>query len=625
MLISRRPRNAGGEVNKESEKGGMTTTQESHLSEQGDSSRPPTGRPVVYATKGLISSGHYLTSMAGMRMLLSGGNAFDAVVAAGFAAAVVEPIASYSLAAEGVFMLYHAGSGEILSLSGQGVAPGKATVDFYRSQGLDVIPTGPGPQAHLAFTVPGVVDALISLLERYGTKTLGEVLAPSISYAEDGFPNYEYMIHGLNSPSTRQQFALYPPGGTEVFFQNGELPKPASLLVQKGLADTLRKMVAAENAARGHHLDGLQAARDSFYKGEIARTIVQCAQRVGGILNLEDLASYHAKFEDPIKTTFIGHEIYGQSTWTQGPVLMQTLNILEHFDLKAMGHNSPAFIHTVAEALKLAMADRESYYGDPDFTSVPIEGLLSKEYASERAKLIDTGRAYPELPPAGDPWRYSRRPDLSGSRAAFTAAVGSDGDTSGDEDGTTYIAVLDRDGNMVCATPSGGSFAKSVFFPELGCALSTRIEMFSLEDGHPNRLERGKRPRTTVVNYIVCKGGQPVMTVGCPGGDTQAQANVQLILNTLVFGMNPQEAIEAPRFSTQSVPSSFYPHTYFPGQLTIEHGIPTETKDTLSGLGHEVVPVEVCGMGATVTRRDPETGVLSGGADPRRACYAIGW
>ena len=602
----------------------MTAPRSAYTLEQGDRVRPPVTRPVVYATQGIISSGHYLTSMAGMRMLLSGGNAFDAIVAATFAAAVVEPIASYSLAAESVFMLYHAESGDLLSLSGQGGAPGKATVDSYKSQGLDVIPTGPGPQAHLSLTVPGVVHALVSLLERYGTKTLGEALTPSIYYAERGIPNYEYMLESLSTPSTREQFDLYPPGGNNVFFENGTLPRPGSLLIQNGLADVLKKMVAAENSTAGHRLDGLRAGRDAFYKGDIAKTIAKCSWRVGGILDFSDLVAYTSKFEEPVKTTFMGHEVHGQPTWTQGPLLMQTLNILEHFNLKGMGHNSPAYIHTVTEALKLALADRQAYYGDPDFAAIPIDGLLSKEYAAERARLINSDKAYSELPPAGDPFRYSK---LSGSAATAPTALaaGSDGGDSGSDSGTTHVAVLDRDGNMVCATPSGGAFSKSVFFPEIGCAISTRMEMFNFEDGHPNRLEPGKRPRTTLVNYIVSKNGQVIYTVGCPGGDHQSQANVQLILNTLVFGMNPQESIEAPRFATDSVPNSFYPHVYYPGQLSVETGIPEQTADSLERLGHRVKRSAACGMGATVAHRDPETGVLSAGGDPRRACYAIGW
>ncbi|MGH2541267.1 MAG: gamma-glutamyltransferase family protein, partial [Ardenticatenaceae bacterium] len=474
--------------------------------EQGDAVRPRTGRPPIYATQGVISSGHYLTSMAGMRMLLSGGNAFDAVVAAGFAAAVVEPIAAYSLAAEGVFMLYDAQSGQMLSLSGQGVAPGKATIEFYKSHGVDAIPTGPGKQAPLSFTVPGVVDAFISLLERFGIKSLGEVLAPAIHYAEYGIPHYEYMIQRLGYAVTKTQWGHFPPGGSEIFFDNGELPRPGAMLVQRSLARTLKKLVEAENAAVGGRAERIKAGRDQFYKGEIAELIVKSAQSVGGILSKEDLATYSAQYEEPIKGTYKGYEIYGQSSWTQGPMLMQTLNILENFDLKGMGHNSPQYIHTIIEALKLDFADRVAYYADPDFSTFPIDGLLSKEYAAKRAKLIDRDSSYPALPPPGDPWKHSK---FSGKAAAPVAATATEGVPGGESSGTTHISVIDRDGNLVCATPSGGSFGKSVFFPELGCALSTRIEMFNLQEGHPNAVAPGKRPRTTLINYIVSKDGKP--------------------------------------------------------------------------------------------------------------------
>lgn len=590
------------------------------------SGRPATGRPVVYATNGIISSGHYLTSMAGMRMLLSGGNAFDALVAAGFAAAVIEPIASYSLAAEGVFMLYDSASGDFLSLSGQGTAPGKATVEFFKSKGLEEIPTGPGPNAHLSFTVPGVVDGYLSLLERYGTKTLGEVLAPSIQLAQHGFPHYEYMIDALDSKATRDQFAQYPPGGSGIFYSDGRLPEPGAPLVQPGLADTFIRMVAAENAVQGNRIEGIRAARDDFYNGGLARTIVDLAQSVGGILELDDLANYHAEYEEPVKTSFMGYEIAGQSVWCQAPVMLQTLNILEQFDLKAMGHNSPQYVHMVVEALKLATADREAYYGDPNFSNIPVDGLMSKEYAVERAKLIDPVRAHPDLPSAGDPWKYSSE---QGGSAPATGAIPLGGPVDPEyaekPDGTTHISVIDRDGNMVCATPSGGSFGKSVFFPEIGCALSTRSEMFFLQEGHPNVLEPGKRPRTTLINYIALKDGVPVMTFGCPGGDHQAQANTQLVLNALVFGMNPQEAIEAPRFGSDSFRNSFYPHANLPGQLSLEKGFSESTRDALLQLGHKPVSADVCGMGATITHRNPETGVLATGADPRRASYAMGW
>ena len=587
--------------------------------EQGDVAWPETGRPVIRSTQGVISSGHYLTSMAGMRMLVSGGNAFDALVAAGFAAAVVEPIASYSLAAEGVFMLYNCASGDLLSLSGQGGAPAAATAEFYRSRGHERIPTGPGLDAPLSFTQPGIVDAFIAMLERFGTMDLADVLAPAISYAEDGIPHYEYMLERLKSLSGQEQFDNFPPGGWDVFYENRQVPKPGSLMVQSGLANTLQTMRDAALAASSR-ADGLRAARDAFYRGPIAKSIVKSVENVGGILSLEDLANYQSEFAAPVGARFNGHEIHGQNTWTQGPMLMQTLNVLERCDLKSMGHNSPAYIHTVAEALKLSFGDREAFYGDPNFVQVPLDGLLAKEYAAERGQLIDPEGAYPAQRAPGNPWKYSR---LSGRTAAPVMAAPANGPDPSADDGTTHVSVLDRQGNLVCGTISGGSFSKSVFFPEVGCCLSTRIEMFNCEPGHPNVVEPGKRPRTTLVNYIVSKDGSPVMTVGCPGGDNQVQANVQLILNSLVFGMDPQEAVEAPRFATASHVNSFYPHVYYPGQLDLEPGIPESTADALRALGHRIHRTANCGLGATVSARDLATGSLSTGADPRRACYAL--
>ena len=606
----------------------MVNQQTAVNTEQGNTTQQITGRPVIRSTQGVISSGHYLTSMAGMRMLLNGGNAFDALVAAGFAAAVVEPIASYSLAAEGVFMLYDAGSGELLSLSGQGTAPAKATPAFYKAQGLERIPTGPGhQQSHLSFTLPGVVDAYISLAERYGTKSIDEILGPAIAYATDGIPNYEYMLDRLDSAATAQQFDLYGPGGWDVFYNNRQIPAAGTLLVQTGLANTLKAMLPG--SGNGHSLsrvEGLQKARDVFYRGSVAKKISDSVARVGGIMSMEDLAAYKSQYDTPVKTTFHGYEIHGQDSWTQGPVLMQTLNMLERFDLQAMGYNSPAYIHTIAEAIKLSFGDREAHYGDPDFSTIPIDGLLSKEYAAERAKLIDLETAYPAQPEGGDPWRYSKKSRGSNGASGSNLLPAPSDPATADEsarEGTTHVSAMDWYGNMVCGTISGGVFAKSVFFPELGCTLSTRIEMFNCEEGHPNVVEPGKRPRTTLVNYIISKDGKPVMTVGCPGGDNQAQANVQLMLNVILFGMDPQQAVEAPRFATQSNVNSFYPHVYHPGRLDLEPEISETTAEELRAMGHKIARAVDCGMGATVSVRDPETGYLSTGADPRRACYAM--
>ena len=576
-----------------------------------------TTRPVVSGTQGVVTSGHPLVSMAGMRMLLAGGNAFDAAVAAGFAAAVVEPTASYTLCGECVALVHDARTREIHAVSGQGVAPALATIAFFRGRKLDRIPTGPGPDAHLSFTVPGAVDAYLTLLETYGTKTVGEVLAPAVHYAEHGFPMYEYMHRLLAVAESRTQFDLYPPGGTAVFYPNGRPPDVGELLVQPALAGTLRRLVEADATGRGHRVAGIAAARERFYRGDVAATIGAFSERVGGLLRASDLAGYRARLEPPLRTTFAGREIVGQSAWTQGPVLMQALGMLATLDLRAMGHNSARYVHVVSEALKLAFADRERFYGD---APVPLAELLSPAYARERAALIRMDRAAPEAPAAGDPLRRGR----ADAAAPRVPASGATADASA-ADGTTHIAAVDRDGNMICLTPSGGVFRKSAFVSELGCTLSTRSEMFVLEDGHPNALAPGKRPRTTLVSYLICEDGVPTTTIGCPGGDDQSQADLQLVLNVLVFGMNPQQAVEAPRFSTQTLVNSFYPRVYRPGQLNVEHGIPESTRAELRALGHDVTEIGACGIGAVVTRRDPETGVLSAGADPRRPTYALAW
>jgi gamma-glutamyltranspeptidase/glutathione hydrolase len=426
---------------------------------------------------------------------------------------------------------------------------------------------------------------------------------------------YEYMHRMLSIPETRSQFDLFPPGGTDVFYPGGRVPRVGELLTQPALAGTLRRLVDADATARGHRAAGIAAARARFYRGDIATTIGAFSERVGGLLRASDLAGYRTRLEPPLRMTFAGREIVGQGAWTQGPVLMQALGMLAAFDLRAMGHNSARYIHVVTEALKLALSDRERHYGDSP--GVPIGELLAPAYARERAALIRLDRATPEAPPPGDPRRHGP--------AAAPAARASEVVPAPAIDGTTHIAALDRDGNMICLTPSGGVFRKSAFAPELGCTLSTRSEMFVLEEGHPNGLVPGKRPRTTLVSYMICEDGVPTMTVGCPGGDDQSQADLQLVLNVLVWGMNPQQAVEAPRFSTQTLVNSFYPRAYLPGQLNVEAGIPASVRAELGALGHKVSDVGACGIGAIVTRRDPSTGVLSAGADPRRPTYALVW
>jgi gamma-glutamyltranspeptidase/glutathione hydrolase len=362
----------------------------------------------------------------------------------------------------------------------------------------------------------------------------------------------------------------------------------------------------------------LQAGRDAFYRGDIARTIVNFSEQVGGLLTLDDFAHYHSKLEAPVRATYRGIELCGHQTWSQSATLLQALNILEGFDLKSLGHNSPAYIHLLIEALKLAMADRERYYGDPDFVEVPLEALLSKAYAAERRKLIDLNKAAPEMPPYGDP--------MAGRALGGSMEVnGFRGTAGGNAGDTTHLSVVDEEGNIFTATPSGGRLNGGCVVPGLGFTLSHRSEIFYLDPSHANALQPGKRPRTTLVCYFALKDNKPWLTFGCPGGDNQVQADLQLFLNVVEFGMDPQAAVEAARFSSSSFPGSFYPHAYAPGQLNVESGIPNAVRDALALKGHRINPVPNAGIGAIVTMLDAETGTRAAGADPRRPTYAFGW
>jgi len=583
-------------------------------SESGDSELPATARPVIYGLNHVVSTGHWLTSMAGVRMLMAGGNAFDAAAAATFAAAVVEPTSSFSFGGECVYMLRDARTRQVRSLCGQGGAPQGATLSFFRAKGLDCIPTGPGPDAPLAFTVPGMVGATLRLLKDFGTKPIQEVMQPAIDYAGEGIAFYEYMRSRLDDAG-RDQLRRFSPEGAALFFPGGRKGKAGTILKQSALARVLRTM--AEAGAGLGRVEGIEKARAAFYNGPVAEAMARASARVGGILRKNDLELFQEDYEEPASGEFCGHRVQCQSFWSQAPVLIQALNILEAFDLRQLEFNSPAYVHLVSEALKLAFADREAYYADPKFSTIPADVLLSKDYARARARRIDLHRTTRELPPAGDigghragsqtPWAMTHAPAL------------------GPETGTTHISIVDSEGNLVACTPSGGAFVKSVFLEDLGFCPSTRLEMLNLDEGHPNCVAPGKRPRTTLVNYIVTAPSGEVMTVGCPGGDAQVQGNLQIMLNAIVWGMDPQAAVEAPRFATMSVPNSFYPHAFLKGRLALEAGFSAGTAQALAAMGHEIAEVATCGMGATITTLNETTGVRATSSDPRRSCHAIAW
>jgi gamma-glutamyltranspeptidase/glutathione hydrolase len=417
-------------------------------------------------------------------------------------------------------------------------------------------------------------------------------------------------------PSTRA--AIWP---------DGRPVEVGEILRQTDHGWTLEAMADAESARSSGatpeaRIRGLNAARDAFYQGEIAERIDRFYAASGGFLRKSDLHGYRVAVDPPVVGTWRGYEIRTVPFWSKGPMLIQLLNMLEDDDLAALGHNSPAYIHLLTEALKLGYADRHAHYGDPLMTDVPEEGLLSKSYAKARRGLIDPARAWPEMPPAGDPWTgaATRRPAVALSGAARPGTAASEIDTS-------HLSVMDRWGNVFGATFSD-SFIYGPITPGTGLTISTRGVQSWVDPSHPNRVEPGRRPVVTGNPAMVFKDGRPVLALGSPGSDVQMQATVQVLLNILAFGMEPQEAIEAPRFATYSHPESFEPHTYQPGVLKVEARVPEETLARLAALGHTVEPWlawqwQAGGVG--VVAMNPDTGVLSGGAETRRESYAIGW
>jgi len=375
-----------------------------------------------------------------------------------------------------------------------------------------------------------------------------------------------------------------------------------------------------ENAAKGRH-EALKAARDRFYKGDIARTMAQFSEAEGGLFRYEDFASYTAKFETPVSVDYRGYRVYKNASSNQGPTELFALNILEGYDLKAMHHNSPEYIHASIEAVKLAMADREKYLGDADFVPIPFDGLLSKDYARERRALIDPAHASLELRP-GTPEKYTR--STQALNRPWHLNLQGEADHEGD---TSYLAVVDKDRNMVSFEPSLHSgFGTGVVMADLGFIFNCRGDYYSLVEGEANALAPGKRPRSTLQSTLVMKDSQPFMIVGSPGGDDQVFRTLQTLLNVVEFGMNVQQAIEAPRWATRSFPASPFPHTMYPGEMSVEQRVPQAVRDSLIARGHKLRvsgPWTMGSLAAIVV--DPKTGVLSAGTDPRVDAYAIAW
>ncbi len=573
-----------------------------------------TYRPPIMGVTHMVSAGHYLAAAAGYRILEQGGNAVDAGVASGIAINVTMP-ENTNFGGVAPIIIYNAEADEVVTISGLGRWPRAASIDYFMQQHEGQIPYGVTRSI-----VPSAPDAWMTALERYGTMTFEQVVTPALELAEHGHPLSEPVQQGIAAQANPAEGGppFRFPSTQALFMPNGRVLEVGERFVQSDLARTFKRLIEAEQA---HTSQGrgaaIRAARDFFYKGEIAEEMARFSAEQGGFIILDDLREFTVRVEMPVRGSFRDIDVYTCGPWCQGPVVAQTLQMLEDDDLDVLGHNSPAYIHLVTEALNLAFADREHFYGDPDFVDVPIETLLSKPYTRERRLAIDLSKAFGEMPPPGDPGPRQFPGNANGS---ITSAPR--GEHAHD---TSYTCVVDRWGNAFSATPSDASFWSPIV-PGLGFIMSGRGSQSWLDPEHPSSLQPWKRPRLTPNPAMAFKDDQLYMPFGCPGGDAQCQAMVQMFLNIAVFGMDPQAAIEAPRFTSSNFPNSFWPHTYLPGRLNVEGRIDSQTQAALSQLGHDIAVKddwERMSM-AVLSAILVENGILKGGADPRRDTYAIG-
>jgi gamma-glutamyltranspeptidase/glutathione hydrolase len=607
-----------------------------------------TTRPEIRGTFGVVASTHWLASTTGMAMLERGGNAFDAAAAAGFVLQVVEPHLNGPLG-EVPILAWDARKKQIDAICGQGVSPGAATIDAFKALGLDEVP-GTGL---LAACVPGSFDAWMRLLRDYGTMSVTDVLAPAIHYAGSGYPLVWRIPAAIAAVAAH--FNEHWPTSAAVYAPNGNVPETGSLFRNPALADMYRRIVEDASGVAGREAQ-IERARKTWSQGFVAEAIDRfcrtqeimdtSGRRNRGMLTGDDMARWEATVERPLTLDYHGYTVAKCGAWCQGPVLLQQLTLLKGFDLAAMDPVGAEFVHTVAECAKLAFADREAWYGDPDFVDVPIEALLSTAYADERRKLVGK-EASLALRPGAPGGRTPRLPVRTGPGSNATAAgageqtvaglgdpatrrqaeptVSRDGRAAGD---TCHVDVVDRWGNMVSATPSGGWLSSSPIIPEIGCNLTTRGQMFWLEDGLPGSLAPRKRPRTTLTPSMALKDGAPYIAFGTPGGDQQDQWSVLLFLHHAHHGMNLQQAIDCPAFHIEHMPSSFWPRAARPGVVVMEGRFAPAVRDALKARGHvvEVGPDWSEGrLSACAQERTPEGTVLKAAANPRgMQGYAVG-
>lgn len=590
---------------------------DAHGSAVGESRPVPFAtRPVLQGTLGMVAAGHYLAAAIGLSTLERGGNAVDAGVAAGFAVALLKP-QSVGIGGEVPILIHLANEHRSVAVNGQGWAPRAATIEWFRTHNIRLIPS----DGFLPATVPAQFAAWCTALRDFGTRSLAETLGPAVDLAEGGFPMYTALRNGIDRVGDR--FAHEWPTSAAIYLDNGAAPGEGTLVRNPDWARTLKGAIDASlRAEHQGRAAAIQAAIDYFYTGPVAQQAVAFAtnnhvldgsgEAHAGLLALEDFARYGAvgtQIEDPVRVEYHGVEVLKCGPWSQGPVFLQQLKLLEGFDLRKLGHNTADYLHVYVESAKLAFADRERYYGDPEFVSVPLGLLLSEDYASERRDMIDPRQASLELRPG------SIAMASTASRDRWPVVTGD----------TTHVDAVDRWGNLFSATPSGGWIGSSPVVEGLGFPLGTRGQMFYLDERHANALAPGKRPRTTLTPSLALRDGQPWLAFGTPGGDQQDQWLLQFFLNVVDFGMDLQEALDAPTVHTTHFPGSFYPHEAHPGGVRMESRVPAEVRDELATRGHRVSVDGPWSHGQVTAVGRERNGVLSGAASPRgRVAYVMG-
>jgi gamma-glutamyltranspeptidase/glutathione hydrolase len=570
-------------------------------------------RPRIMGTHGVVSSGHYLATMAGIEALRRGGNAFDAGVAAAMALKVTKMgYAGWTGVAP--LVLYSARDNEIITRVGAGTTPAKATLEYFQDRGKSDI--------NMAL-LPADVDVWLAALDRYGTFTFEEAAQAALEVAEGGYHLYKHQKHLLDDLEEGIQRFPY---NVQFWFQHGVGKQVVGdVMANPDLGRLIRHMSEAERktlSSGGTRSDGIRAARDAFYKGKPARDAASFYEQFeDGLVTYDDLAGYEGKWMAALSTRFRGYDVFVCDGWSQGPRMVLFLNMLENFDLEALGYNTPAYIHVLSQVINLGMSDSHKYIGDPDFVDIP-KALYSKEYARKRVELIDRNKAFSDMPPWGDP--VSMKGVAADSPSVF--AQRESAGTRPIED-TTSLNVMDAEGNLFSMTESDGHMV-SPMIPGWGFGLGRRMEQLNLDPALANVMAPKKRPRNTNTPVIVMKDGKPFMGLSTPGGEQQLQAILQVFLNVVVWGMSPEQALDQPRFGSYNFPITGHAVNETPGRLALEERIPDETFEALRELGHQV---ESWGLwnwrtGAlTVTYRDPETGVLIAAGDVRRETSALGY